>query len=568
MQSSNLSPKKLLFNIDKEFLSIDFQALSLIQLALFSIPTYDVVIRLKKLFGIKYLTAQEILQELQYPHSPLRKYLYAIMMSLIIKSEILLEENFQRMLNRLIKEKEKKLIEELIEIEERNHGKPSIHDVKAKLIILEKLAVAALQKIEPNILPLVMIYALEGHRSNLLTFYLKYADAKLAPVVVDMVDSHINILTLGYQKYEKISQRQNLTPLQRKKLDEWLERRINRIQALTPENIEKILPHLPLHDPVSLKQHLFHVLTNDYIDIIDLEKIKNVKIHHEDESESAQLGSEQKNVNDSMIAQLVLPEQKQIMQFKVFQNNLNDLFTDIFDKHEGILIYEVPSIIAFLDMLMKVVQNKNITPSFLAKVKLTAFELTETLSEVEDVDYSSLIECIYLMYGEEFALMHRYIAAILPEKIFLSETNVPSIEMNTSEEKQQLATEDNKETMKGIVAPPEESLEENHKTTPTQEFTTSDITKSIINPAKLLILEFLKLEQPRELQESLIQILELLKESVVTQEIADKITNTYNHIKTHFPMFDTSEILFKELSKLPFIAADKLKEDKTDDFSF
>lgn len=150
MRKYEIQAETFSVKIDKKLLSIDFNALNLIQMALFAAPNREIVIRLKKLFGIPYLTPQEVQQELNNIHSPLRKHLLGLMMSMIIRSQLLLDENFQKMLIILMEKENLKFIAELIEIEKRFQKPLQMHELREKLILLNQVATKVM-----NIIPML-----------------------------------------------------------------------------------------------------------------------------------------------------------------------------------------------------------------------------------------------------------------------------------------------------------------------------------------------------------------------------------------------------------------------------
>jgi hypothetical protein len=326
----------IIIPIDKQHLSIDFDELNILQTAMV-LPKRGNIVALKKRIPLP-LSVQEIIQDMQSPHSPLHKYINAMIMSQLIRYEILMDEENAReaFIHAIaVREQEARLI---------FRQKLRAYLRRRSFIYREEKLAEMMRKVaEINQLKLPEVialkhYLLEASRYADLSYYSRFAsDRMTANMIQDLINQRYQRADHNFQRLDHLLQRPNLSPAQREEGVAIMERLIRRNELLAPENVEKNLPHLDFYDPVMLGQHLrglgaqeeLYEKKIERVNIFEQSFLKSTPDHREININVEDNSLEQKN--EILIAKIEAPSQEIKWQDRIFQNKLNDELERMFN---------------------------------------------------------------------------------------------------------------------------------------------------------------------------------------------------------------------------------------------
>lgn len=271
MKKNNKSPSE--FAINNKLLTVDLNVLNLLQMALITLPTEKTAVKLKRQFGLYYLSPQEILRELSNLYSPLRKFLVSLMMCMVARCLMLMNERSHHMI-----EQENKLAEmELEEILEEQVAEKKQHKTDARVPLLRK-ELMRWDRIVSNILlvtslplqPFTQAYLLDAFKANQLSYYLGIASPEIWDFVRDIIEQNFRMAKRDLNEIARIRVLGVLTPEKKNQLNEVEERYLQSLEYQSnPSILAKILPHINFTDPSVISLQLWKNL------------VKNQSIVHE-----------------------------------------------------------------------------------------------------------------------------------------------------------------------------------------------------------------------------------------------------------------------------------------------
>jgi hypothetical protein len=363
--------------LTENLLSIDIEALNLLQGALFTQPQRELIKKLKDKFGLFQLTPSEVEQELKYVNSPLRKYLIAMMNSLLIRAQILLSENFQEFLRKQLKlqlkRKYRDFLSHLLKRLRRNRLK---YALKRKLRIINYLTLKSCHTVLIDDFYHLRPLVVEAHRYDLLKSSLQYSNIHTSYILKEMINSHFQMLTVCFNKYEQIT-RQKLTKRKSCFLAKWL---LSIVNHLKNTSLNNTLP--------CLKQYLFNVLTKNLLSFRQLQRIAK-DFFSEEFSFRTILFSNSRNTKRDNIN---FPKPKNSFSYELFKKELNEYFTQFFLNDGDILIYETDMLISVANIIQNStranhLENAKALYDFISNLDGIHTELREELIELFEMNF-------------------------------------------------------------------------------------------------------------------------------------------------------------------------------------
>jgi hypothetical protein len=415
----------------ERFITIDLEALNAIEKVLLISPKMPMALQLKRLLGIP-MTERELFLDLHNPHSFLRKYLVAMMMSLIARCLMLLDENFKRFLWQHIQmAKWKDLQAWLNEIERAvkyHKGIPPSQTLRYQLTYLNQLAVGSLAKVTLPLSKHVWQYLVEAHHYSLLNFYLNKAPKSLLPIIFDMLEQESRILRTGFETIDQLQQRSDLTPQEEAELEDIKQRLERHLELTTPDMIEKMLPHINLDDPIMMKQHV--AKTGPISAMIIVHKAMEISHNLNEPSKATSLDNTPSEVPKGNVTRALLTD-KELCAIKFLQDDVNDLFSVILDQSEDVIVHGGKFFLELTDKLMRILQKKEVTVELLQEAKIAAANLVNALSTIKGLDYSDICARLTKWCGEEWIAKLRpmpvgEVVEPIKEKMASSSQNLPA----------------------------------------------------------------------------------------------------------------------------------------------
>jgi hypothetical protein len=387
----------------QRFINIDFEALNAIEKVLLMPPKMPMALQLKQLLGIP-MSERELFIDLQNPNSFIRKYLVAMMMSLIARSLMLLDEDFKRFLWQHIQIAKWKDLQAWLEEIERavkySQGIPPSQTLRYQLTYLNQLAVHTLAKVNLSLTKSAWQYLVEAHHYSLLNFYLSKAPKSLLPIIFDMLEQESRILRTGFETIDQLQQRIDLTAQEEAELDDIKQRLERHLELAIPEIVEKMLPHINLDDPIMLKQHV--AKTGPISAMIIVHKVMEISHNLNEPSRYTGLidNTSSKAIKGNLTRTLLTD--KELCAIRVLQDDVNDLFSLILNQSEDVIIHGGKFFLELTDKLMRICQQKEVTVDLLQEAKITAANLVNALSNIKGVEYSDICARLTKWCGEEW----------------------------------------------------------------------------------------------------------------------------------------------------------------------
>lgn len=384
--------------IPKALLTIDLNALNLLQFALFTKPSEDVATRLKHQFGIDGLSPHEILREQLNTNSPFHKYLVSLMMSLARLSKILLSEQFQEFLkkqNRIARFQlkmylRKKIIRRYI-IRQRMRLKRRDRIASLNQIVLDHISYIPLP-LDPS----VKEFFLESYRANRLRFYLKYSSKETWSFVREIVEMDYRMAKRDLDEMDMLRKNNALSPQKIERLEE--QYLICLENQSDPLNLIRVTPQIELMNPRVITKYLWDESKNKEI-IYHCEKNKlcssyrTKKPRQEDKPpkteaikyKSSEIYTTNTHEETPHTKKAMRLNPNDIWKYQILKEKLNGLWNIIFDKHKEVVVEETKLIITFQEQLDQIITRKSNEVDDPTKMKKLILTYIQELSETKEI---------------------------------------------------------------------------------------------------------------------------------------------------------------------------------------